>query len=83
MSDEQGEGQGQEVPAALSVWDKLQLLLKSRKFWALVAAIVTAAGAQATGQISSWEAVQAIVAALAVYSAAIAVVDAGAELRGK
>ena len=65
MSDEQGEGQGQEVPApqsptgsrgaggaeagprqgaeaapaGLSVWDKIQLLLKSRKFWALVAAL--------------------------------------------
>jgi hypothetical protein len=61
------------------VVEKLQKLLKSRKFWVLVAAVVTAAGAQATGQIDGWQAVQAIVAALAAYSVSIGIVDAGAE----
>jgi hypothetical protein len=59
--------------------EKLQKLLKSRKFWVLAAAVVTAAGAHATGQIDGWQAVQAIVAALAAYSVSIGLVDAGAE----
>ena len=60
----------------MSILEKIQRLLGSRKFWALAASIVTAVGAQATGQITTWEMVQAIVAALAVYSSAIAAVDA-------
>lgn len=67
----------------MSIWEKIQRLLGSRKFWALVASMVTAAGAQATGQITTWEMVQAIVAALAVYSTAIAAVDAAAGERGR
>jgi hypothetical protein len=65
-------------PAETAV-EKLQKLLRSRKFWALVAAVVTAAGAHATGQIDAWQAIQAIVAALAAYSVSIGLVDAGAE----
>jgi len=53
-------------------------LMKSRKFWVLIASLVAVAGALSTGQISTWEAVQAIVAALSVYSAAIAYVDGNA-----
>ncbi len=67
----------------MSVWEQVQRLLKSRKFWALVASLVTAAGAQASGQISTWEMVQAIVAALSVYSATIAAVDAGVVRHGE
>ena len=58
---------------------KLLLLIQSRKFWTLVAALVAAIGAHATGQIDSWQMVQAIVASLAVYSASIAYIDAAAE----
>jgi hypothetical protein len=52
-------------------------LLQSRKFWVLIAALVAVAGAYATGQIDTWQALQAAIAALAVYSTGIAIVDAG------
>ncbi len=58
--------------------EKVQRLLQSRKFWVMVVAVVTVAGAYATGQIDGWQATQAIVAALAAYSTGIAIVDAGA-----
>lgn len=57
--------------------EKLLALLKSRKFWALVLAVVTAASLTATGQIGAWEFVQAVVAALAAYSTGVAIEDAG------
>lgn len=56
---------------------KLYLLLHSRKFWALVAAIIAVAAALATGQISEWQALQAAIAALAAYITGTAIDDAG------
>jgi ABC-type branched-subunit amino acid transport system permease subunit len=56
---------------------KLYLLLHSRKFWALIAAIVAVATALATGQISEWQALQAAIAALAAYITGTAIDDAG------
>lgn len=61
---------------------KLLDLLKSRKFWALVAALVAVAAAYFPGQISVWQAVQAVVAALSVYALGVAVEDAGARAGG-
>ncbi len=54
-------------------WD----ILKSRKFWVLVLAVVTAAGLLATGEISGWQFLQAIIAAAAAYSTGVAIEDAG------
>ena len=61
----------------MTTWQKIQRLFQSRKFWILIAGLVTIAGALATGQIDAWQAVQAAIAALAVYSTGIAIVDAG------
>ncbi len=61
----------------MTTWQKIQRLFQSRKFWVLIAGLVTIAGALATDQIDGWQAVQAAIAALAVYSTGIAIVDAG------
>lgn len=57
--------------------EKVLNLLKSRKFWALILAIVTAASLLSTGQITAWEFLQAAIAALAAYSTGVAIEDAG------
>lgn len=57
---------------------KILALLKSRKFWSAVIAVVTAASLQATGQINTWQFLQALIAALAAYSTGVAIEDAGA-----
>ena len=62
----------------MTLSEKLKALLTSRKFWALIAGLAAIAGTLATGQIDSWQALQAAIAALAVYSTGIALVDAGA-----
>lgn len=54
---------------------KLAGLLGSRKFWALVAAIVVVAQGVALGDITQWQAAQAIIAALMVYTGATAIED--------
>ena len=46
---------------------KIWELLKSRKFWALVAAIVGVAAALATGEITELQALQLAVQALMAY----------------
>lgn len=48
--------------------DKLKQLLQSRKFWALVAALVTVAAGYSTGQVDVWQSVQAVVVALSAYA---------------
>jgi hypothetical protein len=67
----------------MTAWQKIQMLFQSRKFWVLIAGIVTIAGAYATGQIDGWQSVQAIIAALAAYTTGIAIVDAGAAAGAK
>jgi len=57
---------------------KFKLLLQSRKFWVLVAALAATASALAAGKIDAWQALQAAIAALAFYCTGIALVDAGA-----
>jgi hypothetical protein len=61
----------------MNFWTQLNRVLHSRKFWALVAALLATVGTFASGQISGWEALQAIIAALAVYSTGVAIEDAG------
>lgn len=56
---------------------KLNLLLHSRKFWSLIAAVVAVSAALATGQITEWQALQAVIASLAAYITGTAIDDAG------
>ena len=60
--------------------EKILNLLKSRKFWALVIAVVTAASLLATGQITAWEFAQGLITALAAYSTGVAIEDAGSAI---
>ena len=48
--------------------EKLLQVLKSRKFWALVASLVAIAAGYSTGQVDVWQSVQAAVAALGFYA---------------
>lgn len=61
----------------MSFWDQIRLVLKSRKFWALVLALIASWSAFACGEVSVWQALQATIAALAVYSTGVAIEDAG------
>lgn len=56
--------------------DKLKTLLASRKFWALVVAIVTAAGGYATGALPLQEVAQLIVGAIMAYIVGTGIEDA-------
>jgi anti-sigma-K factor RskA len=57
--------------------EQLQKILHSRKFWVLVAALIATLASYLTDQISVWQALQAVVAALAVYSTGVAIEDSG------
>lgn len=61
----------------MTVWDQVRKVLRSRKFWALLAALTAVAAGLSSGQIETWQAVQAVIAALAVYSTGVAIEDAG------
>lgn len=61
----------------IPVWEQIQQILRSRKFWALLAALAAAAAGLASGELSTWQTVQATIAALAVYSTGVAIEDAG------
>jgi hypothetical protein len=57
--------------------EKLQRVLQSRKFWALLMAIAVVAAGYFTGRVDTWQSIQAIIAALAVYSTGVAIEDNG------
>lgn len=66
------------TPNPITEWLKAFLAkvfgeLKSRKFWALVAAVVAIGQAVGLGEITQWQALQALIAALAAYSTGVAV----------
>lgn len=61
----------------MSIWNQISKVLRSRKFWALLAALTAVAAGLSSGQIDTWQAVQAVIAALAVYSTGVAIEDAG------
>ena len=61
----------------MTIWDQVRKVLRSRKFWALLAALTAVAAGLSSGQIDVWQAVQAAIAALAVYSTGVAIEDAG------
>ncbi len=58
-------------------------ILRSRKFWVMVLAIVTAAGLLAAGDITGWQFLQAVIAAVAAYSTGVAIEDAGLKIGSK
>ena len=49
---------------------KFKAILKSRKFWTFVSAVVAIAAAYSTGKIDEWMAIQSLVGAGAAYSVA-------------
>ena len=57
--------------------DQMKKIVRSRKFWVLVTALLATAAAYCTQQIDMWQALQAGVAALAVYSTGVAIEDSG------
>ena len=57
--------------------EQLKKIVRSRKFWVLMAALLATAAAYLTQQIDVWQALQAAVAALAVYSTGVAIEDSG------
>jgi anti-sigma-K factor RskA len=61
----------------MTLLEQIKMILRSRKFWVLVAAVVATAAAYLTQEINVWQALQALVAALAVYSTGVAIEDSG------
>lgn len=61
----------------MTFFEQIKLMVRSRKFWALVTAIIATLAAYLTQQIDMWQALQALVAALAVYSTGVAIEDSG------
>ncbi|MEN6403536.1 MAG: hypothetical protein ABFD94_16465 [Armatimonadia bacterium] len=61
----------------MTILEQLQKIVRSRKFWVLVTALLATLAAYFTQQISVWQALQAAVAALAVYSTGVAIEDNG------
>jgi hypothetical protein len=56
---------------------KFNELIRSRKFWALIASVVAIAGAVQAGTMPISEAANMLVAALAAYSVATGIEDSG------
>jgi Mg/Co/Ni transporter MgtE len=61
----------------MSLYEQLKKIVRSRKFWVLVAALLATLAAYVSGNIDMWQALQAAVAALAVYSTGVAIEDSG------
>ena len=61
----------------MTVTEQIKKILRSRKFWVLITALLATLAAFCTQQINVWQALQASVAALAVYSTGVAIEDSG------
>ena len=61
----------------MTILEQLTLILRSRKFWVLIAALLATIAAYFTQEITVWQALQAALAALAVYSTGVAIEDNG------
>ncbi len=57
--------------------EQIKKILRSRKFWVLVAAVIATLASYLMQEITVWQALQALVAALAVYSTGVAIEDSG------
>ena len=64
----------------MTIKEQMMKVLRSRKFWVLVVALLTAAGGYCTGELGIWELLKVVIASLAVYSTGIAIEDAGLKL---
>ncbi len=61
----------------MTILEQVKKILRSRKFWVLVAAIVATLSAYLTSEIDVWQGLQALITALAVYSTGVAIEDNG------
>lgn len=61
----------------MSFQEQCKKILRSRKFWALISALLATLAAYVLGNIDVWKALQAAIAALAVYSTGVAIEDGG------
>ncbi len=61
----------------MTIREQMQKILRSRKFWVLAAALLATLAAFVSQEIDVWQALQALVAALAVYSTGVAIEDNG------
>ncbi len=57
--------------------EQIKKILRSRKFWVLMAAILATLASYLMQEITVWQALQALLAALAVYSTGVAIEDNG------
>ena len=57
----------------MTLLEQFQKIIRSRKFWVLMAALLATLAAFVTHEISVWQALQMAVAALAVYSTGVAI----------
>lgn len=57
--------------------EQIKKVLRSRKFWVLITALLATAAAYVSKNIDMWQALQMAVAALAVYSTGVAIEDNG------
>jgi hypothetical protein len=57
--------------------EQIKKILRSRKFWVLMAAVLATLASYLTQEITVWQALQALLAALAVYSTGVAIEDNG------
>lgn len=57
--------------------EQLKKIVRSRKFWVLMAALLATLAAFLTQEIDVWQALQAAIAAMAVYSTGVAIEDNG------
>ena len=61
--------------------EQLKKIVRSRKFWVLMAALLATLAAYLTQEINVWQALQAALTALAVYSTGVAIEDNGNGLK--
>lgn len=57
--------------------NKAKRLLKSRKFWAALAASAGVAAGYFTGQVDAWKSIEAFIAIMASYSLGTGIEDSG------
>lgn len=61
----------------MTLLEQLGKILRSRKFWVLAAALLATVASCCADEITIWQALQAAIAALAVYSTGVAIEDNG------
>jgi hypothetical protein len=67
----------------MTIPQQVKSILRSRKFWALIASLTAIGAAFSYHQVDAWQAVQGAIASLALYSTGVALEDAGQKSAGK